>query len=120
MTPDSTEDDVRDLLWNASSVAGGGFSTRYSMVKAFFLLMSMHPEVQVKAREEIEKVVGTDRFPTFEDRHNLPYINAICREVFRVHTVVPNGPHTFSQRPLNYHFDSHDRTSPQGNGRRRL
>ncbi|KAG6846329.1 hypothetical protein H0H93_014645, partial [Arthromyces matolae] len=56
--------------------------------------MSMHPEVQVKAREEIEKVVGTDRFPTFEDRHNLPYINAICREVFRVHTVVPNGlPH---------------------------
>ncbi|KAG6849320.1 hypothetical protein H0H93_009461 [Arthromyces matolae] len=94
LTSDATEEDIRHFLWNASSVAAGGFSTRLAMIQAFFILMALHPEVQIKARAEIKAVVGTDRFPTFEDRPSLPYIDAICREVFRVYTIVPNGlPH---------------------------
>ncbi|KAH0578149.1 hypothetical protein H2248_004113 [Termitomyces sp. 'cryptogamus'] len=83
-----------DLKWNASTIAAGKFSTGISMIKAFFLFMSLYPEVQIQACAEIDAVVGTDRFPTHDDRVNLPYIDAICQEVLRLHTVVPNGlPH---------------------------
>ncbi|KAG6901516.1 hypothetical protein C0995_010939 [Termitomyces sp. Mi166 len=86
--------EIHDLKWTASSIAAGGFTTRLSALQAFFCLMALNPEVQIKAHAEIKAVVGIDRFPTFEDRPNLPYINAICREIYRFHTVVPNGlPH---------------------------
>ncbi|KAF8514691.1 cytochrome P450 [Hysterangium stoloniferum] len=46
----------------------------------------------------LDKVVGLDRFPTFEDRQNLPYITALCKEVLRWHLVTPIGfPHRLSQ-----------------------
>ena len=56
--------------------------------------MVLYPEVQKKAQEELDRVVGTDRLPTFADRRNLPYINAILKEALRWHPVVPLGlPH---------------------------
>lgn len=62
------------------------------------LLMNLHPEVQAKAHEEIDRVVGRDRLPNFEDRENLPYINAIVKEVLRWHPVSPLGlPHRLTQ-----------------------
>ncbi|KAG6848816.1 hypothetical protein H0H93_013773 [Arthromyces matolae] len=94
LRPDLTEGDLQHIILNASSIAAGGFSTRLSMIHAFFLLMAAHPEVQAKAQAEIEKVVGVDRFPTFDDRVHLTYVNALCKEVLRFHSVVPNGlPH---------------------------
>ena len=53
-----------------------------------FLLMALHPEVQKKAQEEIDAVVGTERLPTFDDRSNLPYIDCIMKEVHRFVKVV--------------------------------
>jgi cytochrome P450 len=50
-------------------------------LKWFFIAMIKHPEAQRKAQEEIDRVVGRDRFPGFADRDNLPYIDAIWQEV---------------------------------------
>ncbi|KAH7889030.1 cytochrome P450 [Phlebopus sp. FC_14] len=76
----------------------GLLSITVSTLQAFFLAMTIHPEVQKKARAELDAVVGTERLPTFEDRPSLPYINALCTEVFRWHNVVPLGvPHVTSQ-----------------------
>lgn len=36
-------------------------------------------------------VVGKDRLPTFTDRDSLPYIEAICKELFRWMPIVPLG-----------------------------
>ena len=47
------------------------------------MAMAINPEVQRKAKEELDRVVGTDRLPTIQDRESLPYIEAIYREVFR-------------------------------------
>jgi cytochrome P450 len=56
--------------------------------------MVLYPQVQAKAQEELDRVVGSDRLPTFEDRPNLPYVNALVLEVMRWHTVAPTGfPH---------------------------
>ncbi|KJA16392.1 hypothetical protein HYPSUDRAFT_71398 [Hypholoma sublateritium FD-334 SS-4] len=49
----------------------------------FFHLIATHPEVQKRAQEELDRIVGSSRLPVFEDREQLPYIEAIYREVLR-------------------------------------
>ena len=51
--------------------------------------MSLCPDVQKKAREELDAVVGPDRLPALVDRPKLPYINAIMKETLRWHTATP-------------------------------
>ena len=53
--------------------------------------MALNPEVMAKAQKEIDAVVGRERLPGFADRENLPYINALVKEVFQWHSVVPTG-----------------------------
>ncbi|KAL1965863.1 hypothetical protein VTN77DRAFT_4996 [Rasamsonia byssochlamydoides] len=66
----------------------------YEVDYAFFLAMTLFPEVQQKAQREIDQVVGTDSLPVISDRENLPYIDAIVKEVLRWHPVAPMGlPH---------------------------
>lgn len=60
--------------------------------------MILFPEVQQKAQEELDRVVGTDRLPSFADRSSLPYIDAVVKEVLRWHPVSPMGvPHVASE-----------------------
>ena len=49
----------------------------------FILGMLKNPEAQRRAQAEIDRVVGGDRLPTFEDAENLPYVNAVCEEALR-------------------------------------
>lgn len=56
--------------------------------------MALYPEVQAKAQEEIERVVGPKSLPTLADRSRLPYLNAVVKEVLRWHPVAPMAlPH---------------------------
>lgn len=56
--------------------------------------MGMFPEVQRKAQEELDLVVGSERLPNFEDKSSLPYIRAIALESLRWMPVLPLGiPH---------------------------
>jgi Cytochrome P450 len=57
----------------------------------FFLAMVLFPEAQRKAQKELDEVIGSTRLPDFEDRVNLPYINALCKEVMRWHPIIPLG-----------------------------
>ena len=56
-----------------------------------FLLMMLHPAARKKAQEEIDRVVGSDRLPTYADREHMPYVEACIAEVMRVHTLGPFG-----------------------------
>ncbi|XP_065199572.1 probable cytochrome P450 303a1 [Planococcus citri] len=49
-----------------------------------FLYMLLYPEVQRKAQEEIDRVVGRERMPTLNDRPNMPYVESIVLESVRV------------------------------------
>lgn len=53
--------------------------------------MTLYPEIQRRAQEELDRVIGTDRMPTFSDRKNLPYIDALVKEAIRWHPVAPLG-----------------------------
>ena len=47
----------------------------------FLRIMVNHQAEQEKAQEEIDRVVGRDRMPSADDIANLPYVQAIVREV---------------------------------------
>ena len=53
--------------------------------------MTLYPEVQRSAQAEIDAVLGGSRLPEFSDEAELPYVNAIVKEVFRWHPVGPLG-----------------------------
>lgn len=51
--------------------------------------MTMYPDVQKRAQVELDRLVGNDRLPTFEDREQLPYINALVKETLRWNPAIP-------------------------------
>lgn len=56
--------------------------------------MTMHPDVQAKVQEELDRVLGPYQLPTFEDRDALPYLTATLKEIQRFHVIGPIGiPH---------------------------
>lgn len=59
-----------------------GSDTTSSTLYAFVLAMLLYPDVQRKAQEEIDRVVG-DRLPTMEDQDELQYIRACMKETLR-------------------------------------
>ena len=57
--------------------------------------MSLYPDIQRKAQEELDRVVGPNRLPNFDDREKLIYIRAVTMECMRWMPVTPVGvPHT--------------------------
>ncbi|KAF9480959.1 cytochrome P450 [Pholiota conissans] len=86
-----TEDDHKLLKAIAATGYAGGADTTTASIIAFIHAMAEFPEVQRKAQEEIDRVIGHDKLVTFEDEASLPYIHAICREVFRWRPVTPLG-----------------------------
>lgn len=49
----------------------------------FILNMVLHPEIQDKARRQLDSIVGSDRLPDFSDRASMPYLEHIVQEVYR-------------------------------------
>ncbi|TDL15489.1 cytochrome P450 [Rickenella mellea] len=80
--------------WLAATIYTTGAETTSTVMAWFVLAMVTYPEVQKKAQEELDAVVGRSRMPTFADRDHLPYIVATVRESLRWKTAAPVGvPH---------------------------
>ncbi|OBT81407.1 hypothetical protein VE02_10035, partial [Pseudogymnoascus sp. 03VT05] len=84
-------DDEEAIVWTAASLYGAVTNTTVITLSVFTLAMVMFPHVQHKAQEEIDRVVGTDRLPNFDDRDRLPYISAIVKETLGWWPIAPMG-----------------------------
>ena len=62
-----------------------------SALSIAFFCVALHPAAQKRAQDEIDRVVGTERLPTFEDRASLPYVEALWRETLRWRPALPVG-----------------------------
>ena len=62
-----------------------------SSIHSFILAMTIFPDVQKHAQAEIDAVIGSERLPSLGDKKNLPYLEALVKEVFRWNTVLPLG-----------------------------
>ena len=85
----------REISGLTGNLFGAGSDTSSSTLITAVLAMRAFPETLLPAWEELDRVVGMRRSPTFDDEPNLPYIKAFVKEVFRWRSVAIIGgqPH---------------------------
>jgi cytochrome P450 len=92
---DDADEDTMKAVALMAYIAG--IDSTASTLQIFLLAMVLYPDVQARARAEIDQVVRHDKMPCLDDRASLPYLDAILREVLRWYPVAPLGaPHATS------------------------
>ncbi|KAK7934811.1 cytochrome P450 [Apiospora marii] len=85
-----------ELAYTAGSPFGAGIETTAGTLASFFLACVKFGQHFIpRAQEELDRVVGRDRLPTFEDMEDLEYVRAVAAETFRWRPVAVLGgtPH---------------------------
>ncbi|KAG2056818.1 cytochrome P450 [Suillus hirtellus] len=91
---DADEDTMKAVALTGYAV---GMDTTASTLQTFLLAMVLYPDVQARARAEIDQAAKYDKMPCLDDRASIPYLDAILREVLRWYPVAPLGiPHATS------------------------
>jgi cytochrome P450 len=73
-----------ELRDESVSIFFAGHETSANTLTWAFYLLSTHPEVFARLREEADRVIG-DRLPTMEDVPKLEYAAAVTRETMRLY-----------------------------------
>ncbi|GAA5798379.1 hypothetical protein HPULCUR_003781 [Helicostylum pulchrum] len=89
---DFSEDDLTVVL---NDLVGAGTDTIAVTLTWNITMMVRHPQVQLKAQEEIDRFIkSNDRLPTINDKEELPYCFSVIKESMRYKSTVPLGlPH---------------------------
>ncbi|KAH7480137.1 hypothetical protein FOMA001_g8798 [Fusarium oxysporum f. sp. matthiolae] len=85
-----------EIAYTAGSPFGAGVETSAGSLASFLLAcVKFGPQFIPKAQEELDRVVGSDRLPTFDDLPKLEYVRAIASETLRWRPVAVLGgtPH---------------------------
>ncbi|KAG5650875.1 hypothetical protein H0H81_010675 [Sphagnurus paluster] len=83
------EEEKEVIKGTAAAMYSAGLDTMVSIGASCILGFLSNPEALRKARQEIDRVVGTERLPNFGDRDSLPYIIAVTKEALRWKDVGP-------------------------------
>jgi cytochrome P450 len=84
-----------DILSLTANLIGGAVDTTTSTICSFILAMCVFPDVQRRAQQELDQIVGQNRSPDWCDEDKLPYVKAIISETlrWRTATVLAGAPH---------------------------
>ena len=75
----------------------GGSDTTASILTAFVQAMATHPEIQIRARPEIDANIPSSRSPIWSDYASLPYTSQCIKEAHRWRPVTPLAfPHALA------------------------
>lgn len=77
-----------ESLWTLYSLVIAGARSPYNALLGFLVAMMENPEWQRKLQDEVDRVVGPDRLPTFDDLPNLPIVRAVVKESIRWRSLV--------------------------------
>ncbi|KAI5119697.1 hypothetical protein M0805_003582 [Coniferiporia weirii] len=80
-----------NMKFAAGTMYGAAVETSEAVVMTFILMMARNPEIMKRAQAEIDAVVGSEQLPIPEDRPNLPYIECILKELYRLNPPAPLG-----------------------------
>ncbi|XP_041463753.1 cytochrome P450 2J4-like [Lytechinus variegatus] len=90
--------DEINLLASCFDALLGGWETSTTSISWITHTLAAHPEAQRQLRQEIYDVVGSDRPPSFSDRHSMPFTEATLAECIRLHPAAAmHVPHTASR-----------------------
>ena len=89
----------------------GGTDTSSTTIEWGMRELMLHRDILKRAQDELDLVVGADRVVQESDIPNLPYLQAIVKETFRLHTVaalsLPRQSIRASNDVLGYNFPAH-------------
>ncbi|EGG16688.1 cytochrome P450 family protein [Cavenderia fasciculata] len=100
---DADGKDLNGILRVGVDLLLGGTDTSSNTIEWFTLMMANYPEVQDKAYQELQYRIGQRGGETIEDQENCgnrilvsdrletPYVNAIIKEIMRLHPIGPLG-----------------------------
>jgi cytochrome P450 len=82
------------MAYVAGAMFGAGSETTASAITIMMMVAALHPEAQAKVHEELDRVVGRERLPSFADQQMLPQVAAFILEYLRWRPVNISGvPH---------------------------
>ncbi|KAI0066611.1 cytochrome P450 [Artomyces pyxidatus] len=92
--PAEVQEGERAIAESSASLYFAGADSTSAALASLFLALVLHPEVQTRAQAEVDAATGGKRLPTFEDRPQMPYVDAVCKELLRWNLVAPSAvPH---------------------------
>ncbi|KAJ6104367.1 Cytochrome P450 E-class group I [Penicillium sp. IBT 18751x] len=91
-----------DLAWVAGGLVEAGFETSAATLNSLVLHLAANKRVQQKAYDEIDRVVGSSRPPTFMDLPSLPYIRACIKEMLRMNPILAPGIRHYADQDVVY------------------
>uniref|UniRef100_A0A3B4APW6 Cytochrome P450, family 2, subfamily Y, polypeptide 3 n=1 Tax=Periophthalmus magnuspinnatus TaxID=409849 RepID=A0A3B4APW6_9GOBI len=90
----STEFHNDNLVSTVFNMYMGGTESTSSTIRFALNVFIKYPKIQERMQQEIDNVIGQERFPFMEDRKSLPFVDAVLHEVQRFMDFAPLGaPH---------------------------
>jgi len=89
--PEKNGIDELAAAYSAGTLVEAGSESTTKVINSWLLACLLYPHTMKAAQEELDRVVGNERMPTFDDEQNLPYIRAMAKETLRWRPITKFG-----------------------------
>jgi len=90
----------KEMINNLTTLILAGHDTTATALTVAMYYMAINPDVQAKARAEVDEVLGQDPYPSLQQQKNLPYLMSVVREVQRLYPSAANLTERVTSRDI--------------------